>query len=55
MALQNIGFAYKDLNSLSNTSLKNGIIYIESEQKLYIVQDGSLSEFTIAFPNPFSE
>ena len=55
IALQNIGFIYKDLNSISSQSLKNGIIYIESEQKLYTVSDGSLSEFTIAFPNPFSE
>ena len=55
IALQNIGFIYKDLNSISSQSLKNGIIYIESEQKLYTVSDGSVSEFTIAFPNPFSE
>lgn len=54
-AMQNIGFIYKDLNSISGQSLKNGIIYVESDQKLYIVQDGSLSEFTIAFPNPFTE
>lgn len=54
-AMQNIGFIYKDLNSISGQSLKNGIIYVESNQKLYIVQDGSLSEFTIAFPNPFTQ
>lgn len=54
-AMQNIGFIYKDLNSISGQSLKNGIIYVESNQKLYIVQDGSLSEFTIAFPNPFTK
>ncbi len=54
-ALHNIGFLYKDMNSLSNLSLKNGIIYIEAEEKLYIVKDGVLSEFTIAFPNPFTE
>lgn len=55
IALQNIGFIYKDLNSISPQSLKNGIIYIESEQKLYTVTDGAMSEFTIAFPNPFTE
>ena len=54
-ALQNIGFIYKDINSISNLSLKNGIIYIEAEEKLYIVKDGVISEFTIAFPNPFTE
>lgn len=55
MALQNVGFIYKDMSSISDHSLKNGIIYIESEEKLYIVKDGSMSEFTIAFPNPFTE
>lgn len=54
-ALKNIGFLYPDLSSINDTSLKNGIIYIESEQKLYIVKDGSLTEFTISFPNPFTE
>lgn len=54
-ALKNIGFLYPDMNSFGETSLQNGIIYIESEQKLYIVQNGQLSEFSIAFPNPFTE
>lgn len=54
-ALQNIGFLYKDMNSMSNLSLKNGIIYVESEEKLYIVKDGALTEFTVTFPNPFTE
>ena len=36
-ALQNIGFLYKDLNSINTDSLQNGIVYIESEQKLYII------------------
>ena len=53
IALQNIGFIYKDINSISNLSLKNGIIYIEAEEKLYIVKDGQLTEFTIDFPNPY--
>lgn len=54
-ALKNIGFLYPDMNSFGKDSLQNGIVYIESEQKLYIVQDGQLSEFSIAFPNPFTE
>ncbi len=54
-ALKNIGFLYPDLNSVGSTSLQNGIIYIESEQKLYIVKDGQLTEFSIDFPNPFTE
>ncbi len=53
-ALQNIGFIYKDLSTLQTNGLKNGVVYIESEQKLYIVQDGQLTEFTVDFPNPFT-
>lgn len=53
-ALQNIGFIYKSLAEVTQDSLQNGIIYVESEQKLYIVQNGSLSEFTVKFPNPYT-
>ena len=53
-ALQNIGFIYKSLAEVTQDSLQNGIIYVESEQKLYIVQNGSLSEFTVEFPNPYT-
>lgn len=49
IALTNIGFLYKDLSSVNESSLKNGIIYIESQKKLYIVQDGELSEFYADF------
>lgn len=52
-ALQNIGFIYKDLQSIQPDSLYNGIIYVESEQKLYVVQDGQFSEFS-ALPNPLT-
>lgn len=52
-ALVNIGFIYKTLNEINETSLQNGIIYVESEQKLYIIQDGILSEFKVQ--NPFTE
>ncbi len=54
-ALTNIGFLYKDLSQINENSLKNGIIYIESEQKLYIVKDGELTSFTVDFPNPFTQ
>lgn len=53
-ALQNIGFIYKDLSTIQTNGLKNGIVYVESEQKLYVVQDGQLTEFTVNFPNPFT-
>lgn len=54
-ALQNIGFIYKDLDSVNESALQNGIVYIESEQKLYIITNGKVSQFNILFPNPFTE
>lgn len=54
-ALRNIGFIYPDISSFNNNSLQNGIIYVESEHKLYIVQNGQLTEFRMQFPNPFTE
>lgn len=54
-ALVNVGFLYPDINSISENSLKNGIIYVESEQKLYHVKNGELSEYVFKFPNPFTE
>lgn len=55
MAMQNIGFIYPSIEDVSSTSLQNGIIYIESEQKLYTIRNGSLSEFSIKLPNPMTE
>lgn len=52
-ALQNIGFLYKNVSDVQSNGLKTGIVYVESEQKLYIVQDGQLTEFTIDFQNPY--
>lgn len=54
-AMVNIGFIYKSLDEVGSTSLQNGVIYIESEQKLYLVKDGVLSEFKVTIPNPFTE
>lgn len=52
-ALQNIGFLYKNVSDVQSNGLRTGIVYVESEQKLYIVQDGQLTQFTIDFPNPY--
>ena len=54
-ALTNIGFLYKSIEEIDTNSLQNGIIYIESDQKLYIVQNGTLSEFTASFPSPYNK
>lgn len=53
-ALKNIGFVYKDINR-QNIYPKNGIIYIENEQALYIVNEGQLSKYVAQIPNPFTE
>ena len=52
-ALINIGFLYNSLSDLNENSLKNGIVYIESEQKFYIIKDGIASEFKLEIPNPY--
>lgn len=54
-ALTNIGFMYKTLSDIDDTSLQNGIIYIESEQKLYTVVNGVLTEYTMTIPNPYTK
>lgn len=54
-ALTNIGFLYKSLDLVDSSSLQNGVIYVESEQKLYTVQNGTLQEFNLKFPNPLTE
>ena len=52
-ALVNIGFLYNSLSDLNENSLKNGIVYIESEQKFYIIKDGVASEFKLQIPSPY--
>lgn len=54
-ALTNIGFIYKNFDEVQEDSLQNGIIYVESEQKLYIIQEGSILEFTADIPNPYNK
>lgn len=53
IAMTNIGFLYPNLDSVDSSALQNGIIYVESEQKLYLVKEGSLEEFKLSLPNPF--
>lgn len=54
-ALTNIGFIYPDLASVDANALQNGAIYVESEQKLYLVTDGNLEEFKVSIPSPFPD
>lgn len=39
-ALHNIGFYCESLDSLGESSIQNGLVYIEADQSLYIVKDG---------------
>ena len=55
IALKNIGFLYENLSDLDENGLKNGIVYIESDQKLYIIKNGITSEFNIEIPNPYTK
>lgn len=52
-ALKNIGFIYQNLTEASD--VKSGIVYVESDKKLYIVENGSLQEYTLEIPSPYTE
>ena len=54
-ALQNIGFIYPTISDANSYNIQNGIIYIEETQKLYIIINGSLTEYTAKLPNPVTE
>lgn len=54
-ALRNIGFLYPSIQDINDSAVKNGIVYIESEQKLYIISNGSLQQFSVEFPNPYNK
>lgn len=54
-ALTNIGFLYPDLASVDINALQNGAIYVEAEQKLYLIKDGNLEEFKLSIPSPFPD
>lgn len=55
-ALRNIGFLYPSLDEYDSVNgLSNGIIYVESERKLYTVVNGVLNELQFSIPNPFTE
>lgn len=55
IALNNIGFLYNSLSDLGTDYVQNGIVYITSEQKLYIIKDGEVSPFNVEIPNPYTK
>lgn len=44
-ALRNIGFYYQTLDDANNAGLKSGIIFVEDQNGLYLVQNGQLVEY----------
>lgn len=55
IALSNIGFVYKSIDNFNLSKLTSGIVYIENEQKLYVVINGKLSEYNLSLPNPIND
>ena len=53
-ALKNIGFVYPKQQN-SNKYPTNGIIYFEDSQQLYIVENGSIKEYKMSIPSPYTE
>ena len=57
-ALRNIGFTYASLADVTAADLKNGIVYVEDEQQLYIIHDGQITSYSTTsvaeFANPFT-
>lgn len=54
-ALTNIGFIYQDLASLEANTILNSIVYVQETQKLYIVVNGSVSEYISPFPDIYNK
>lgn len=44
-ALTNIGFYYNTLEEAKEADLKSGLIYVQGDNKLYVIKDGVLTEY----------
>lgn len=47
-ALKNIGFYYSSITEAKDANIKAGIIYVENEQKLYIVNNEKITEYQVS-------
>lgn len=52
-ALTNIGFIYPTLSDVPDFT--SGIVYVEETQKLYVISNGAVSEYSFEFPNPYTD
>lgn len=50
-ALKNIGFYYDDLVSAQESGIESGIIFIKETNKLYLVNDGIITEYSLVTVN----
>lgn len=46
-ALTNVGFYYETLEQAKASGIKAGIVFIPSEQKLYVIKDGQFSDYLV--------
>ena len=44
-ALENIGMYYNTLEEVQKAGLQNGLVYVLSDQTLYVIRDGVITEF----------
>lgn len=44
-ALENIGMYYNTLEDVQQAGIQNGLVYVLSDQNLYTIKDGNISEF----------
>lgn len=54
-ALKNIGLIYNNLEEITADKLQNGIVYVEQDQKLYIIYNGNIQEYQFEIPNPYTK
>lgn len=52
-ALKNIGFIYDSLSDVKDYPT-NGIIYVEQEKSLYVINNGNISKYEGNIPNPIN-
>ena len=50
-ALTNIGFYYNTFEEAQNAGIVSGVIYVKNDNKLYLIKDGIISEYTTQAPN----